>query len=221
MNIKNIDINLISPYARNQKKHDKKQIEQVANSIKRFGFVQPLVLDKDNNIVIGHCRYEAGKMLKLSEVPCVVVDNLTDEEVKALRIADNKLNESVWDMELVNSEIELLPLDLIELTGFTKMELVQETEEEKYTKKITIPIYEPKNEKPKISELFNIEKANKLITLFEKRGFKDFEPDEDDLYYINGHILTGIDFYHWSDRCNFLRCKVILEYFKRENLLCK
>jgi hypothetical protein len=63
------------------------------------------------------------------------------------------------------------------------------------------------------------ERASKLITLFEKRGFKDFEPDEDDLRYINGHIEDGIDFYYWSDRCNFLRCKVILEYFKRENLL--
>lgn len=62
-------------------------------------------------------------------------------------------------------------------------------------------------------------KAKKLITLFEKRGFKDFEPNEEDLRYIDGHILDGIAFSYWSDRCNFLRCKVILEYFKREKLL--
>lgn len=61
--------------------------------------------------------------------------------------------------------------------------------------------------------------AKKLISLFEKRGFKDFEPTEEDWVYINGHISDGIDFFHWSDRCNFLRCKVILEFFKRENLL--
>lgn len=61
--------------------------------------------------------------------------------------------------------------------------------------------------------------AKKLINLFEKRGFKDFEPTEEDWVYINGYILDGIDFFHWSDRCNFLRCKVILEFFKRENLL--
>lgn len=62
-------------------------------------------------------------------------------------------------------------------------------------------------------------KANKLIELFKKRGFKDFEPTEDDLIYINGHILDGVQFSYWSDRCNFLRCKVILEFFKRERLL--
>lgn len=63
------------------------------------------------------------------------------------------------------------------------------------------------------------EKANKLITLFEKRGFKDFDPDEDDLLYIDNYISNGIDFHYWSDRCNFSRCKVILEYFKRNKLI--
>lgn len=61
--------------------------------------------------------------------------------------------------------------------------------------------------------------AKRLIALFEKRGFKDFEPTEEDWVYINGHILEGIQFSYWSDRCNFLRCKVILEFFKREGLL--
>lgn len=61
--------------------------------------------------------------------------------------------------------------------------------------------------------------AKRLITLFEKRGFKDFEPTEEDLVYINGHISDGIQFNYWSYRCNFLRCKVILEYFKREGLI--
>lgn len=62
-------------------------------------------------------------------------------------------------------------------------------------------------------------RANKLVLLFKKRGFKDFEPTDDDLDYINGHIEKGIDFFHWSDRCNWLRTKTIIEYFKRENLL--
>ena len=61
--------------------------------------------------------------------------------------------------------------------------------------------------------------AKRLIELFKKRGFEDFEPTEDDLIYINGHIIDGIQFSYWSDRCNFLRCKVILEFFKREGLL--
>lgn len=63
------------------------------------------------------------------------------------------------------------------------------------------------------------EDAKRLIELFKKRGFEDFEPTEDDLIYINGHIIDGIQFSYWSDRCNFLRCKVILEFFKREGLL--
>jgi hypothetical protein len=62
-------------------------------------------------------------------------------------------------------------------------------------------------------------KAKRLIKLFEKRGFKDFEPTEEDWEYINGHISDGMCFSYWSDRCNFLRCKVILEYFKREELV--
>jgi hypothetical protein len=63
-------------------------------------------------------------------------------------------------------------------------------------------------------------KASKLIELFKKRGFKDFEPDDEEWEYINGHISNGISFYYWSDRCNFLRAKTIYEYFKREGL-CK
>lgn len=61
--------------------------------------------------------------------------------------------------------------------------------------------------------------AQRLLSLFIKRGFKDFEPDTDEWIYINGHINDGIDFYHWSDRCNWLRTKTIIEYFKRQGLI--
>lgn len=61
--------------------------------------------------------------------------------------------------------------------------------------------------------------AERLYTLFKKRGFVDFEPTEGEWEYINGHIGSGIDFYHWSDRCDFLRTKTIVEYFKQKNLL--
>ena len=86
----------IKPYSKNAKKHDKKQVKQVADSIKRFGFVQPIVIDKNNEVVIGHCRLEASKLLGLKDVPTVSVENLSDKEVQALRLADNKLNESAW-----------------------------------------------------------------------------------------------------------------------------
>jgi len=118
----------IKPYPANAKKHTKKQIEMVANSIKRFGFVQPIVIDKDHEVVIGHCRLEAAKILGLEEVPTVSVDNLTKEEVKALRLADNKLNESDWDINLVIEDLKELDNDLFNLTGFDKDLLVGENE---------------------------------------------------------------------------------------------
>ena len=101
----------LKPYDKNAKKHDKKQIANVAESIKQFGFVQPIVLDKDNNVIIGHCRLEAAKKLHLDEVPCVMADDLTDEQVKKLRLLDNKLNESDWDIDLIAEEIADLDFD--------------------------------------------------------------------------------------------------------------
>lgn len=113
MKITEMSVKELKPYAKNTKKHDKTQIANVAESIKQYGFVQPIVVDKDNNIVIGHCRYEAAKKLKLETAPCVCVDELTDEQVKALRIVDNKSNESPWDMEFLADE-----LAEIDMNGF-------------------------------------------------------------------------------------------------------
>lgn len=100
----------IVPYAKNAKKHDKRQIDNVAESIKQYGFVQPIVIDKDNVVVIGHCRLLAAKQLKMKEVPCVCVDDLTEEQVKALRIVDNKSNESEWDLDILPDELAELDL---------------------------------------------------------------------------------------------------------------
>ena len=96
MNIQNINIKEIKPYDKNAKIHSKKQIQQVANSIKRFGWVQPLVVDKDNNLIIGHCRLLAAKLLDIKEAPALRVENLSEQEIQALRLADNKLNESAY-----------------------------------------------------------------------------------------------------------------------------
>lgn len=100
----------LTPYEKNTKKHDKTQINNVAESIKQYGFVQPIVIDKDNVVVIGHCRLLAAKKLKMKEVPCVCVEDLTEEQVKALRIVDNKSNESEWDFDFLADE--LLEIDL-------------------------------------------------------------------------------------------------------------
>ena len=110
MEIKNIKTEQLVPYDKNTKKHDKTQINNVAESIKQYGFVQPIVIDKDNVVVIGHCRLLAAKKLKMKEVPCVCVEDLTEEQVKALRIVDNKSNESEWDFDFLADE--LLEIDL-------------------------------------------------------------------------------------------------------------
>lgn len=100
----------IVPYAANAKKHDKRQINNVAESIKQYGFVQPIVIDRDGVIVIGHCRALAAKKLGMEEVPCVCVDDLTPEQVNALRLEENKSNESDWDFDLLADELPGLDL---------------------------------------------------------------------------------------------------------------
>lgn len=110
MDIKNIAVKDLIPYEKNTKKHDDVQINNVAESIKQYGFVQPIVIDKNNVVVIGHCRLLAAKKLKMADVPCVCVDDLTEEQVKALRIVDNKSNESDWLNDIL--ELELPDVDL-------------------------------------------------------------------------------------------------------------
>jgi len=108
MEIINIDIDEIKPYARNAKKHPEKQIKNVMESIKQFGFAQPLVVDSNNVLIIGHCRLMAAKRLNISEVPCVRMDSLTEEQVDKLRLLDNKLNESEWDFDLLSEDLPCL-----------------------------------------------------------------------------------------------------------------
>ncbi|MCX6795399.1 MAG: ParB/Srx family N-terminal domain-containing protein, partial [Candidatus Falkowbacteria bacterium] len=119
----------VKPYSKNAKKHPTKQIKQIAESIKVFGFNQPLVLDSSKVIIVGHGRYEAAKYLELSEVPCVVVD-LSEGDAKAYRLADNKLNESDWDMELVIEELRGLDTSKVDITGFDSDLLIQIKEDE-------------------------------------------------------------------------------------------
>jgi len=117
MEIKQVKIDKIKRYEGNQKKHPKSQIKKIADSIKEFGLNQPIVVDKSNTIIVGHGRYEAAHILGMTEVPVLTVD-LTDEQAKAYRLADNKLNESEWDMELVINELKGLSTEMLELTGF-------------------------------------------------------------------------------------------------------
>ena len=131
MKIVDIKVADIRPYEKNNKKHPQEQIEDVATSIKQFGFKQPLVLDKDNVIIIGHCRFEAAKLLGLETVPCVIASDLDEEKVRKLRIADNKTNESEWDMEALKFELQDLKFDEFNFE-FNLPEEKKEVEEDDY-----------------------------------------------------------------------------------------
>lgn len=131
MKIYDISIDKIVPFDRNAKKHDETQVANVAESIKQFGFAQPLVVDKDNVLIIGHCRLLAAKRLGLEKVPVLKMDELTPEQVDKLRLLDNKLNESEWDYELLKEDIPELDFSGFEIDwGITELEDITDIEED-------------------------------------------------------------------------------------------
>ena len=114
LTIEVLKIKDLKPYAKNAKKHPKKQIEKIANSIEAFGMNDPIgIWGKDNLIVEGHGRVEALKQLGYDEVPCIRLDHLNDEERRAYTLAHNKVAESEWDFDLLNEEIDdILSFDM-------------------------------------------------------------------------------------------------------------
>ena len=129
MEIINKKLDEIKIYEKNPRKNDD-AVEGVANSIKEFGFKVPIIIDKNNVIVAGHTRYKASKKLGLTEVPCIVADDLTEEQVKAFRLADNKTNEKAsWDLDLLGEELkDILNLDMTDF-GFNEFEITALTED--------------------------------------------------------------------------------------------
>lgn len=109
----------LKPYKKNAKKHTKKQVEQIANSIEEFGFTQPVLIDKDNNVVAGHGRILGARKAGLKQVPTICLNDLTEAQIRAYRLADNKLNESDWDFGLLDKELGVLSDDIdMSLFGF-------------------------------------------------------------------------------------------------------
>jgi ParB-like chromosome segregation protein Spo0J len=123
MLIQQVEIDKIVPYINNPRKN--LNADKVAGSIKEFGFQQPIVVDKNYTIIVGHTRYEAAKRLKMATVPVTIAD-LDINQAKAYRIADNRLNEdSTWDNDLLNVEVKgLLDNNLnLDILGFAPGEL--------------------------------------------------------------------------------------------------
>ena len=153
MQIEYIDIEKVIPYEKNPRKNNE-AVEYVKNSIDKFGFKVPIVIDKNNVIVCGHTRYKAAKELGLENVPCIMADDLSEEQITAYRLADNKVSEfSSWDYELLDEELEkLLDFDMLSLGFFEEDEENNDEEEEEL--------------KPEVEFTEVLEEENNYIVLF-------------------------------------------------------
>lgn len=119
-------VNEITPYEKNPRKNEE-AVDYVANSIKEFGFKVPIIIDKNNVIVTGHTRLKAAKKLGMQEVPVILADDLTDEQIKAFRLADNKVAEyATWDDDLLKMELGDLDLDMSEFGFDLDMDIPEE-----------------------------------------------------------------------------------------------
>lgn len=123
MQICQINISELTPYDKNPRLNEH-AVPKVAESIKQFGFKVPIVIDSNNVIVAGHTRYKAALQLGLEQVPCIVADDLSPEQIKAFRLADNKVAEfAEWDFASLNEELEALADFDMQAFGFANIDL--------------------------------------------------------------------------------------------------
>lgn len=172
MNIIELDINKLIPYENNAKIHTTEQIEQIAKSITLTkGLRQPIVIDKNNVIVCGHGRYLAAKQLNYTVVPCELVDDLTEDEIKAYRLIDNRISEGEYDLNLEMSELEEIDIDMsdfgFEMFSIDDIEEIQpritsEKHSETYEKVFVFP-YEVKEKVSKYLNKHQAEIIEKII----------------------------------------------------------
>ena len=149
LKIEYVDINSIKPYKKNPRKNEE-AIPYVIESIKQFGFKNPVILDKDNVIVAGHTRIESAKRLGITEIPCIYADDLTDEQIRAFRLADNKVGEiAEWDIDLLDTELDdILNIDMSDFgfdldleDEFNEEDLEDERQKEKVNVSIVLNSY--------------------------------------------------------------------------------
>ena len=153
MNIKMLKLSDIKPYEKNPRKNNE-AVKYVAESIKEFGFKVPIVIDKNNVIIAGHTRYKAAKRLKMKEVPTIIADDLTDEQVKAFRLADNKVAEkSEWDFDLLPLEInDIVNIDM----GTFGFDLDFSEGVEEQVREDDFEIEPPKEPKAKLGDIYQL-----------------------------------------------------------------
>lgn len=145
----------LTPYQKNPRKNDD-AVKYVKESIKQFGFKVPIIIDSANIIVAGHTRYKAAKSLKLKQVPCIIADDLTDEQIKAFRLADNKVGEfAEWDDDLLTEEInEILDIDMSDF-GF-EINFASEVEEDGGVAEEDYKLSLPKEPKARLGDIYQL-----------------------------------------------------------------
>lgn len=154
MEIKRVKLSEIRPYEKNPRRNDS-AVDAVAASIKEFGWQQPIVVDKDGVIIAGHTRYKAAKKLKCKEVPVVYADNLTEEQVKAYRLADNKTSElAEWDADLLSEE--LLDLQDFDMGQFRFDDFNADTQETKEAHEDEYEVSLPEEPKAKLGDIYQL-----------------------------------------------------------------
>ena len=181
MNIVYKKVDDLVPYENNPRNNDE-AVDYVANSIKEFGFKVPVVVDKDNVVVAGHTRLKACEKLGIDEVPCIVADDLTEDQIKAFRIADNKVSEyATWDEEKLSQELSDIMLDMTEFgddlfADDDTMEVELDDEEDNpYSQEKHVPQYEPTGDFVDIMDLIDDEKTNELIREIKESNVSDDE----------------------------------------------
>jgi hypothetical protein len=179
LQIEYLSVNELREYEGNARTHSDKQINQIVESIKEFGFTNP-ILKQGLSIIAGHGRLAAAKRLGLAKVPTIELSHLTRAQAKALVIADNQLALNAgWDEDILKAEIEgLQSLDFnIDLLGFEQSyvdALFDESEDEGgYTRKIETPDYTPSEIVPEISELFDRSKTDSLLAEIDASDFDE------------------------------------------------
>jgi hypothetical protein len=159
MQFKQVDVDSLKAYPQNARTHNEKQVAQIAESIKEFGFLAPCLVDKDNVLIVGHGRLMAAKTLGMKKVPTLRIEHLTPDQVKAYRIADNQLSSnSEWDVESLALEIkELDDLEFdVALLGFNddRLEMMLFENEEKATAEATAEYQDREINDVKMVQLF-------------------------------------------------------------------
>ena len=152
--VQKVDVGNLIPYVNNAKIHGDEQVTKIASSIREFGFLNPVLIDKEFNIIAGHGRVMAAKKLGLKEVPVIFVEGLTEAQRKAYILADNRLGELAdWDMDLVKIELEELELaDFdIDLTGFDINEFLKPGE----VQEVDVPPL-PQEPKAKVGDIYEL-----------------------------------------------------------------